>query len=177
MLLIIRVYLYNSYVSCVTTWYPARRLYRGKWCLVVIYKELRKYSANKIRMRGCCVLSTIWEPYNSISVGYTLDNVIYKWLESPVQMNPRCQIAQFSLTDLADNDCSQNYTAGRLVGISIIWMFECLCAFVYALVVSSTWEWPHVVIFICFYFFSITAKPLIYVAPVSAAPTTSPFAT
>ena len=67
-------------------------------------------------------LSTIWEPYNVISVAYTMDNIIYKWLPSPVEINPFCQIPQFSITDLVDSDCSQNYTAGRFLNYVIVRM-------------------------------------------------------
>ena len=46
------------------------------------------------------------------SVGYTMDDIVYKCLPSSVEFDENIQIPQFKLEDFTKSDCSQNYTTG-----------------------------------------------------------------
>ena len=48
------------------------------------------------------------------SVGYTMDHIVYKWLDKPVQFESTIQLPQFSMINVTLTDCSQNYTTGEL---------------------------------------------------------------
>jgi len=46
------------------------------------------------------------------AVGYTMDVVVFSWLDDPVEIDEKVQLPQFDLKDVTQRDCSQNYTAG-----------------------------------------------------------------
>ena len=44
-----------------------------------------------------------------------MDNVVYKWLPIPVEIDRNVDIPDFSIANLKDNDCSLNYSTGNTV--------------------------------------------------------------
>ena len=42
-----------------------------------------------------------------------MDNIVYQWLEEPVEFEPNLELPQFRLVDTDRADCSQNYTTGK----------------------------------------------------------------
>ena len=45
-------------------------------------------------------------------VGYTVDTLMFGWLDNPVDIDESLQVSQFTLDDYTQDDCTQNYTAG-----------------------------------------------------------------
>ena len=52
---------------------------------------------------------------DAAAVGYTVDTLQYGWLKESVDIDESVEIAQFTLVDYKQHDCSQNYTAGSSV--------------------------------------------------------------
>jgi len=46
-----------------------------------------------------------------------VDTLLYGWLENPVDIDESLEVSQFTLVDYKQLDCSQNYTAGKFVGL------------------------------------------------------------
>ena len=46
-------------------------------------------------------------------VGYTMDTLYFTWIENPVDIEKNLEMPQFSMEGFVQNDCSQNYTAGK----------------------------------------------------------------
>lgn len=50
---------------------------------------------------------------NFVAVGYTKSTLDLKWLDNAVDIDPDLELPQFKLLDEIQEDCSQNYTAGK----------------------------------------------------------------
>jgi len=46
------------------------------------------------------------------AVGYTMDTIVFAWLENAVDIDKDVELPQFDLQYTTQRDCSQNYTAG-----------------------------------------------------------------
>ena len=43
-----------------------------------------------------------------------MEHIVYKWLDTPVQFEKKLELPQFRLVNFTLEDCSQNYTTGKL---------------------------------------------------------------
>ena len=55
-----------------------------------------------------------------IPVGYTMDTITYQWMESAVEFDPDITLPQYTLVNNTLEDCSQNYTTGKLVAFILM---------------------------------------------------------
>ena len=49
------------------------------------------------------------------AVGYTMDTMFFAWLDAPIDIDKSVELPQFTLENKILYDCSQNYTAGKIM--------------------------------------------------------------
>jgi len=79
---------------------------------------LRWWGCGEVTKRGCAVAV---HRYGDVrfAVGYTMDVMYFAWLPNPIEVDKAIQLPQFRLRDTVLYDCSQNYTGGRSVCLSV----------------------------------------------------------
>lgn len=58
--------------------------------------------------------STCFDAVVCCVVGYTMDTLYFTWIDNPVDIEKNLEMPQFSMEGFVQNDCSQNYTAGKM---------------------------------------------------------------